>query len=153
MEGAALPTLRDDPYLRFNFLVALGEADPGSVVAGFEECSRLGMQVGVVEYRNGNDRANHVRKLPGLTRTLDVVFRRGLVGAADLFTWIREVRDGVPDRREVTITLLDEQRQPVMVWRLHRAWPSGWTAGPLHAKQNAVAIEELTLVCESIDLE
>jgi len=148
-----MPTLRDDPYLRFNFLVAIGDDDPGSVLGGFQDCSPLGMEIGVAEYRNGNERTNQVRKLPGLTRTPDVVLRRGLVGSADLFSWIAEIRRGVLDRREVTITLLDEQRQPVMAWRLHRAWPSRWTAGPLHAKQNAVALEELTLVCESIDLE
>ena len=148
-----MPTQRNDPYLSFNFLVAIGDGDPGSVVGGFQDCSALGMEVGVVEYRNGNERTNQVRKLPGLTRAADVVLRRGLVGSADLFAWIAEIRNGVLDRREVTITLLDEQRQPVMAWRLHRAWPSKWTAGPLHAKRNAVALEELTLVCESIDLE
>jgi phage tail-like protein len=148
-----LPTQRNDPYLSFNFLVSIGGDDPESVVAGFEECSSLGMHVGVVEYRNGNDRANQVRKLPGLTKASDVVLKRGLMGSPDLFNWVAEIRNGVPDRREATITLLDEQRQPVMRWKLHRAWPSRWRAGPFQAKRNAVALEELTLVCEAIDLE
>ena len=63
------------------------------------------------------------------------------------------VANGNLDRRDVTITLLDEQRTPVMVWHLRRALPKKWTGPILRAKGTDVAMEELTITSEGIDLE
>ena len=41
----------------------------------------------------------------------DVTLKRGLVGSDDLFAWLKTVRDGTADVRQVTITLLDEARR------------------------------------------
>src|SRR5918912_4628546 len=58
---------RDTPYGRFNFLVDLGTGNTDGPQAGFQECTEIGMNVDVIEYRNGNDKQNSVRKLTGLT--------------------------------------------------------------------------------------
>ena len=67
-----MAVLRDNPYGEFNFLVDLGTGATEGPEAGFQECSDIGQEVTVVEYRNGNDRLNSVRKLTGLNRALDV---------------------------------------------------------------------------------
>ena len=68
---------RERPYAQFNFLVDLGTGDTDGPQAGFQECSAIGMSVDVIEYRNGNDRENNVRKLTGLARYPDVTLKRG----------------------------------------------------------------------------
>ena len=61
------------------------------------------------------------------------------------------MRDGTTDARDVSITLMDEARDPVATWRLHRAQPKKWTGPTLAAKGGSdVAMEELHLVHEGI---
>jgi phage tail-like protein len=144
---------RDHPYGRFNFLVDLGMGATDGPDAGFQECSRIAAHVAVAEYRNGNDRVLEPRKLTGVARVPDVTLRRGVIGTRTLFEWYDAVRGGSQDTRTVTITLLDEQRQAVLVWRLLRARPVGYAAGPLDAKGGDVALEELTLAYERLEIE
>jgi phage tail-like protein len=149
-----MAVLREHPYGRFNFLVDLGTGNAEGPDAGFQECSQIGMEIGVAEYRNGNDRENAPRKLPGLARVADVTLKRGVIGSLALFEWIRGVRDGAVDRRTVTIQLVAEDHSgAVMTWRLLRAFPVKLVAGPLNAQANEVAIEELTLTGERLELE
>ena len=151
-----MATLRDNPYSAFNFLVELGGAQgdgaAGSIVGGFSDVSGLGMDVNYSEYRNGNERFNTPRKVPNTHKLDDVTLKRGLVGSTDLFEWVKTVRGGTADARSVTITLLDEARNPVAAWRLRNAQPKKW-AGPTLASKGGgeVAMEELHLVHEGID--
>jgi phage tail-like protein len=85
---------RDRPYAQFNFLVDLRTGDPSSPQAGFRECSSIGMSVDVIEYRNGNEKVNEVRKLTGLTRYPDVTLKRGVIGSLDLYQWLDQIRNG-----------------------------------------------------------
>jgi phage tail-like protein len=149
-----MAVMREHPYGRFNFLVDLGTGNTDGPDAGFRECSAIGTEVAVVEYRNGNDRENTPRKLPGLTKVADVTLKRGIIGSVALFEWIRAVRDGTVERRTVTIQLVAEDRSgAVMTWRLLRAFPVRYVAGPLDARGNDVAMEELTLSYERLELE
>jgi hypothetical protein len=77
--------LRELPYARFNFLVDLGTGNTEGPEAGFQYCGPLVQEVCVAEYRNGNDRSNHVRKLTGLNRVPDVTLRRGIIGSLALY--------------------------------------------------------------------
>jgi phage tail-like protein len=151
-----MATLRDNPYGAFNYIVALGgqQGDGTAIVGGFSDVSGLGLEVSYSEYRNGNEKINTVRKVPNTHKLDDVTLKRGVVGSDDLFQWIDGVRDGVADPRNVSITLLDEARNPVMSWRLRNAQPRKWTGPTLAAKGGGeVAMEELSLVHEGIDVE
>lgn len=149
-----MATERENPYGAFNFLVDFG-AGSDTVRAGFQEVSGLGMEIAVSEYRNGNDRVNAPRKVPGLFKVPDVTLKRGVIGSLDLWEWIVQTRDGDPQaRRTVTIQLLDESRQVVAeTWRLERAFPIRYRGPLLSAKGTDLAIEELVLAAERIELD
>ena len=148
-----MATLRDDPYGRFNFLVDFGTGDPDSVDGGFEEVGPIAASIDVIEYRAGNDKVSALRKLPGLHHVHDVTLKRGVIGSTTLFAWFRAGTLGQADRRNVTIRLLDEDRNDVFTWRLTRAWPVKYVVPSLSATSSDVAIEELVLTCEGIDVE
>ena len=93
------------------------------------------------------------RKLPGLVKYANVTLKRGLAGRIDLFDWWKSVRDGQVARRDVAITLLDEQRQPVQRWLLRNAWPTKLEYGPLNALGNDIVIETLVLAHEGFETE
>ena len=98
---------RDHPYPQFNFRVDLGTGTTDGPQAGFQECSEIGMSVDVVEYRNGNDKSNDIRKLTGLARYPDVTLRRGIIGSLDLYDWLNEIRNGDQAAyRTVTVQLM-----------------------------------------------
>jgi phage tail-like protein len=145
---------RDRPYAQFNFLVDLGTGDTDGPDAGFQECSVIATEVAIAEYRNGNDKENAVHKIAGLNRVSDVTLRRGLIGSMTLFDWFNAVRNGDEAARTVRIQLLNEDHtEPVMTWTLLRARIVKWAAGPLNAKGSDVAIEEIVLAYERLEVE
>jgi phage tail-like protein len=140
---------RKNPYASFNFVVDIG----GGAELAFAEVELPAAELETIEYREGADRTNASRKLPGRVRYGNVVLRRGVAGDLALWQWFEEVRDGQPARRDVTITLLDEARQPVQAWRFRNAWPAKYDPSDLNAKANEVLIETLELAVDSIDVE
>lgn len=150
-----MAVLRDRPYAQFNFLVDLGTGETDGPHAGFQECSQIGMSVDVIEYRNGNDRENNVRKLTGLARVSDVTLKRGIIGSLDLYHWLDEIRNGdTAAYRTVRIQLQNEDHSEiVLTWKLLRARIVKHVSGPFNAKGTDVAMEELTLAYERLELE
>ena len=149
-----MATFRDNPYGAFNYLVSLGVGDESTIVAGFSDVSGLGSEISYSEYRSGNEKFNTVRKVANTFKNDDITLKRGLIGSTDLFQWIKSVREGGHDPRTVTITLLDEARQPVMSFRLKNAQPKKWVGPTLAAKGGGeVAMEELHLVHEGVEVE
>ena len=146
---------RDRPYAQFNFLVDLGTGNTDGPQAGFEECSEIGMSVDVTEYRNGNDKENSVLKLTGLARYPDVTLKRGIIGSLDLYQWLNDIRNGdAAAYRTVTVQLLSEDHTAVVqTWKLLRARAVKHVSGPFNALCSDVAIEELTLAYERLELE
>jgi phage tail-like protein len=150
-----MAVLRDRPYAQFNFLVDLGTGETDGPEAGFQECSAISTGVDVIEYRNGNEKENNPRKLTGLGRTGDVTLRRGVIGSLNLYAWMDQVRNGDPAAlRTVVIRLMNEDHSDVvMTWKLHRARIIKHTSGPLNAKGTDVAMEEMTLAYERLEIE
>jgi phage tail-like protein len=146
---------RDRPYTQFNFLVDLGDGVTDGPRAGFEEVSGIGIEVNVIEYRNGNARENSVIKLAGLAKYPDVTFKRGIIGSLDLYQWIDQIRNGGQAAlRNVTVQLQNEDHtEIVQTWKLLRARIVKHVSGPLNARGNDVAIEEMVLAYERLELE
>ena len=146
--------LRDRPYVQFNFLVDLGTGNTDGAEAGFQEVSGIGMEVTVSEYRNGNERENSVRKITGLNKVADVTFKRGVIGSLNLYKWLDEIRNGNQAAlRTVTVQLQSEDHQIVQTWKLIRARITKHTSGPFSAKGTDVAIEELVIAYERLEME
>lgn len=144
---------RDDPYGPFNFRVTITPGTGAEIKAAFSDVSGLNAEITHADYRTGVDPANHVRKVPLMNKSGDVTFKRGLVGATDLFAWVKAAKDGViAAKASVVIELLSEDRAAtVATWQLTNARPQKWTGPTLAAKGSTeVAMEELVVVCEDL---
>ena len=150
-----MATLRERPYGRFNFLVDLGTGNTDGPQAGFAEVSSIGTEVAVAEYRNGNSRENSVIKITGLNKATDVTMKRGIIGSLDLYQWLNDIRNGNQNAlRTVTIQLQNEDHTEVIqTWKLLRARIIKHTSGPLNAKGTDVAMEEMVLAYERLEME
>jgi phage tail-like protein len=149
-----MAVLRDRPYVQFNFLVDLGTGNTAGPQAGFQECSNIGMEVTVAEYRTGNMAENSVQKITGINKATDVTLKRGVIGSLDLYAWLDQIRNGDQKAlRTVTIQLQSEDHtQVVQTWKLLRARIIKHVSGPLNAKGTDVAMEELTMAYERLQM-
>jgi phage tail-like protein len=147
--------LRDRPYVQFNFLVDLGNGVTDGPEAGFQEVSGVGMEVTVSEYRTGNSRENSVMKITGLNKSTDVTLKRGVIGSLSLYSWLDQIRNGDQNAlRTVTVQLQNEDHTKVVqTWKLLRARIIKHTSGPFNAKGTDVAMEELVLAYERLEME
>jgi phage tail-like protein len=147
-----MPTYRDDPYAGYNFLITIpGVAEEG-LRAAFSEVSGLEAEIEVIEYRTGGEDFT-VRKLPGLKKFTNITLKRGIVGDAAFWNWVRAGLQGQVQRVNGTIDLLDETRTPVMRWRFHRGWPCKYSGPSLRAGTSEVAMETLEIAHEGLELD
>jgi phage tail-like protein len=138
-----------DPYRSFNFQLVIDGIPSGA----FSECSGLTAEGDAVDYREGTDRQSNVRKLVGLRKFANIALKRGYTQDTSLWTWYGNISDGIADRRNVTIVLLNEQRLPVLRWHAERAWINKIEGPAFKASGNEVAIESVELVHEGLTIE
>jgi phage tail-like protein len=147
--------LRERPYVQFNFLVDLGTGSTDGPEAGLQEVSGIGMEVTVSEYRTGNSKENSVRKITGMNKSTDVTMKRGVIGSLNLYKWLDQIRNGDQAAlRTVTVSLMKEDHSAaVMTWKLLRARIIKSTFGPFNAKGTDVAMEEMVVAYERLEME
>jgi len=137
------------PVPVFHFQVEWG----GSRI-GFTEVSGLTTEIQPIEYREGSSNSYNVTKMPGMPKFGDISLKRGVFTKDnEFFQWITTVRLNNIERRDLTISLLNENHEPVMVWKIMNAWPSKVEGPSLKSTGNEVAVESITLVHEGITFE
>ncbi len=139
---------RHDPYRKFNFVVEID----GIASSGFLSVDGLELANEVVDYREGNEQAM-ARKLPGLAKVSNITLKRGLTTNRDLWEWRKTVLDGVTERRDGSIIILNESREQVLRLNFRNAWPCRWSISGLDALESDVLIEEIELVVEDLRLD
>lgn len=146
---------REQPYGNFNFLVDLGTGNTEGPQAGFSEVALPDAEIDIFEYRNGNERENSTRLIPGQVHYGNVTLKRGIIGVLDLYQWFDQVRNGDTEaKRNVVIQLQNEDHTDVVLtWKLVRALPARYKFGNLNAKGREVAVEYLELAFERLELE
>jgi phage tail-like protein len=136
------------PYTNFRFKIEID----GITQGGFSECSGLGSEVEVIEYREGADEEAAVLKLPGRIKFPNITLKWGLTDSHELYEWHRAVLQGKIQRKIVAIILQDDSGTEAVRWNLVEAWPCKWEGPDLSAKGNEVAIETLVITCVNLEL-
>jgi phage tail-like protein len=140
---------RRDPLRGFNFEVDI----EGIGVSSFSEVSGITGDGDAVDYREGTDAINNVRKLPGMRKFTMLVFKRGYIPDSTLWEWYARIYNGQDDRRNGSVVLLNEQRKPIMRWHFENAWINKIEGPSLKAAGNEVAIESMELCHEGLSFE
>ena len=140
--------MRNDPYAQFNFRVEID----GIEVAGFTEVGGLMAESDVIEYREGTDLPT-MRKIPGLLKYGNISLKRGYVLREEFWKWRQTTEQGKTERHDGSITLMSEDRSPVMRWVFRNSWISKYEGPALNSTSNEVAVEAVEMVCESLEFE
>ena len=134
------------PPPAFTFKVEFGLDGVQNNNSSFQEVSGLGSESDVVEYREGGEN-RYVHKLPGSTKFSNLVLKRGIISDPKIMEWIKNVffNDFSEPIKptDITITLLNEEHEPAMRWKLSNAWPIKFEAASFKAKSNELAIESI----------
>lgn len=137
------------PLPKFHFLVQWG----GSRI-GFTEVTGLSVENEVIEYREGNSPEYSKIKMPGMQKFGNITLKRGTFQSDnEFFKWWNTKTLGNIERRDVTISLLNENHEPVMVWKLKNSWPVKVQSADLKSDANEVAIESMELAHEGLVIE
>lgn len=137
------------PLPKFHFSV-----DWGGTKIGFSEVSGLNVETKVIEYRDGASPEYHKIKMPGMQEFGNVTMKRGIFkGDNDFFNWWDTKALNIIERRDITISLLNEAHEPVVVWKIKNAWPVKVQSTDLKADGNEVAIETLEFAHEGLVIQ
>jgi phage tail-like protein len=137
------------PLPKFHYQVEWG----GSRI-GFTEVTGLTVETEVIEYREGSNREYSKLKMPGMQKFGNITLKRGTFqGDNQYYEWWRTVSLNTIERRDVTISLLNEKHEPVMVWKVKNAWPVKVQSADLKSDANEVAIESLEIAHEGLSME
>ena len=137
------------PLVKFHFQV-----DWGGTKIGFTEVSGLDVESEVVEYREGSSPEYSKIKMPGMQKYSNIILKRGTFKSDnEYFKWWNTVKLNTIERRDVTISLLNENHEPVVTWKIKNAWPNKIQSTDLKADGNEVAIESMELVHEGLTIQ
>jgi phage tail-like protein len=140
---------RNDPFLGCYFALEIDGVPSG----GFAEVSGLTAEAKAVDYREGTDRQSNPRKLMGPASYGTVKLTRGYTKDNALWKWYSNILNGQPDRRNVTIVLMNEAREPQLRFNLIGVGLTKIDGPSFKASGNEVAMESVELVHEGLTLE
>jgi phage tail-like protein len=161
---SGIPRAIVDPVGAFNFTIALIDvSSAGRLVAtiasaaaeavvsgGFAECSGLEMSMQPEEHREGG--STTVLRFPQRMTWGNVRLRRGVTLSDDLWNWHFSFAEGRGTRRDGIVTLQNDLHIPLKAWRFKRGIPVKWTGPALNAADSRVAVEELEIAHEGLEL-
>ena len=146
-DGSAQST-SEWPIPKFRF-----EVKWDSEVMAFQEVSGLDGEAQPIEYRAGNSPTFSVQKMPGIKKFSDITMKKGVFKSDNKFwDWFNEIKMNTVKRVPVTISLLDEEGNPTMVWTLTNAWPTKITGTDLKSTGNEVAVETIVIAHEGLTI-
>ena len=121
---------------------------------GFSEVSGLTIENQPIEYRDGLSPQYSSIKMAGIPKYSNITLKRGIIASdGEFFAWINATALNKPDRRDLVISLLNEEHNPVMTWKVKNAWPVKLEGPGLKATGNEVAIESIELAHEGLTIE
>jgi phage tail-like protein len=137
------------PLVKFHFQV-----EWSGTKIGFTEVSGLDVETEVVEYRDGASPEYSKTKMPGMQKFSNITLKRGTFASDnEFFNWWNTVKLNTIERRDLTISLLNEEHEPVVVWKVKNAWPTKIQPTDLKSDGNEVAIETMEIVHEGLVIQ
>ena len=137
------------PMPKFHF-----EVKWDTEVMSFQEVSGLDIEAQPIEYRSGDSPEFSTIKMPGLKKSGNVTMKKGIyTGDNKFWDWFNQIQMNTIARVPVTISLLDENGDPTMIWTLANAWPTKITGTDLKSDGNEVAIETIEIAHEGLTIE
>ncbi len=119
----------------------------------FQSVSGLNVELETEQIAEGGEnRFKH--KLPVRTKYPNLVLKRGVLVNSELIRWCRSAVESFEiTPADMTISLLNEEHEPLITWNVVHAWPVKWSVADLNAEENKVAIETIELAYNYFNIQ
>jgi phage tail-like protein len=138
------------PPLGFHFKVEFANL---SGEYQFQSVSGLNVELETEQVAEGGEnRFKH--KLPVSTRYPNLVLKRGIKVDSALTKWCREALEDFDIKpTNITISLLNENHEPLMTWNVVHAYPLKWSVSEFNAEKSQLAIESIELAYNYFNIQ
>jgi phage tail-like protein len=138
-----------DKFISFRFAVAVD----GINSAAFTEFTLPTLTVETEEIKEGGQNT-YAHKLPVRVTVGSATLKHGVASDFTLLNWYMDMLKGdiTAATRQVTVTMYDTLRIPVMVWTFRQAYPVKWSGPSLKTDGNNIGIEEIEFVHHGFDI-
>ena len=141
--------MADYPIPVFHFQVEWGGTN-----LGFAEVSGLNIETQLIEYRDGLSPIYSPIKMTGIPKYGNITLKRGILpDDNEFFAWLNTTSLNKVERRDLIISLLNENHEPGMTWKATNAFPVKIEGPGLNATGNEVAIESIEIAHEGLTIE
>ena len=133
------------PPVAFHFKVDIEGLTEGGPDIRFQEVSGLNASVGEFTYNEGGEN-RFVHRLPDRITYEKLVLKRGMLVGSKLIGWFRDAVESFSfDPKEVLVTLLNADHEPLEAWSFYQAYPVKWSISNFNAQQNEIVTETIEL--------
>ena len=139
------------PLPAYHYRVEIDGMDP----VAFSEISGLSIARETIVYKDGLSCIQGAQRMPGMVSDVKLTMKKGIIKSdSKLYDWINSIRLSTVDKKNITISLMDEKGEaPVVTWKVTNAFPVKLDAPAFNAKTNDVAIESLDLMADDLKVE
>lgn len=133
------------PPVAFHFRVDIDGLTEGGPDIRFQEVSGLNASVGEMAYNEGGEN-RYAHRLPERVTYEKLSLKRGMLVGSKLIGWFKDAVEGFQfNPKDVTVTLLNSEHQPLEAWSFVNAYPVKWSISNFHAQNNEIVIETIEL--------
>lgn len=135
------------PLPSCRFMVRFGDEH-----ATFTRVSGLDITRDVITYRDG---MSNLFQMPGLLQAVNVTLSQGIFpGQNKLFEWINSINSNAVEKKDVTISLINEAGTTVFIsWLLINAFPTSLTSPSFDASSNEIAVQDINLTADRVTIQ
>ncbi|MDX1956254.1 MAG: phage tail protein [Chitinophagaceae bacterium] len=139
----------DYPPVGFHFRVEFKFQDTqfqgGNSEIQFQEVSGLNKEMTTEELIEGGEN-RFIYRFPKGAKYSNLILKRGMRPDSKIIEWVKNSIDSFDFKSvDLTVTLLNPDHEPLVVWEFVKCWPVKWATNDLKAQENAIAIETLEL--------
>lgn len=129
----------------FHFSVDFEIAEKKDSDQRFQEVSGISRELNTEELKEGGENRFSYH-LPNKVTYPNLVLKRGLLTSSGIIGWIQDALENFRVQPvNLSVTLLNEEHQPLAKWYIENAYPIKWSISSLKADENAIVVETLEL--------
>lgn len=119
----------------------------------FQNVGGLNMELEVENIKEGGQNLFE-HKIPGRSKFSDLTLKRGLLLDSEVIKWVKSAlydREFMP--ASMNIHLLNNEHDPLLTWKIFKAWPRKWNVSDLNATENSIMVETLEIAYNYFTVE
>ena len=141
------------PPTGFHFKVEILDLQLTDNDIRFMDVGGLSLELATEERIEGGQN-RFIQKFPKPVKYTELTLKRGLLNDTAIFPWVKDCIENFDIKpKNVDVTLLNDEHQPLRTWHLVNAYPTKWNVSDFSAKNNAIVVESMQLFYQYFNVD